>query len=205
MGATALTLGAAPTTVNWAKPWTLSGALTAGGAAIPDAAVKLMQSLNAGSTWVLVDTLTPAAGTSTYTGSMAAPLQKSTYKLVYEGDASHTVGESSPVTVTPRVKLGAPVAPKAVKKGKKFSAYGNLMPKHSAGSKTVKIKCYQKTSGKWKLRTTVTAKNQNYKTYSRYSAKFALKAKGSWKLVAYSAATAKYASKTSSARYVKVK
>ena len=35
--ATALTFGATPTTVAWGKPWTLSGELTSGGTAVPDA------------------------------------------------------------------------------------------------------------------------------------------------------------------------
>ena len=67
---TTLTLGATPTTVAWGKPWTLSGALSAvGGGAVPDAPVNLMQSVGGGA-WTLVSTLTPAAGTSTYTGSI---------------------------------------------------------------------------------------------------------------------------------------
>ena len=47
--------------------------------------------------------------------------------------------------------------------------------------------------------------NKNYKSDSRYSAKFSLAARGSWKLVAYAAATSKYAATTSSAFYLKVK
>jgi hypothetical protein len=124
-------------------------------------------------------------------------------------DAATNVGpRSADGTVTPakpRVKLGRPVAPKTVKKRKKFSAYGTLAPKHSAGKSYVKIKCYQKKSGKWRLRTTVKATTRNYKSYSRYSAKFSLKARGSWKLVASYRATTKYASTTSSVRYVRVK
>ena len=69
----------------------------------------------------------------------------------------------------------------------------------------MKIKCYLKKSGAWKLQQTATATNRNYKTYSRYSAKFALTARGSWKLVASTAASAKYASTTSGATYLKVK
>ena len=45
---------------------------------------------------------------------------------------------------------------------KKFSAYSTLAPKHSAGKSYVKIKCYQKKSGKWRLRTTVKATTRNY-------------------------------------------
>lgn len=205
MGVSTLTLGATPATVKWGQRWTLAGTLTSGGAAVPDATVKLAQSLNGGSTWTTLLTLSPKAGTSTYGGTIAAPLQKSLYKLVFEGDAAHAAGESTPVTVTPRVKLGTPVAPRVVKKNKRFTVYGNLIPKQSSGSKTVKIRCYQKKSGAWKLRKTVTATNRNYKSDSRYSAKFSLAAKGQWRLVAYSRATAKFAATTSTARVLRVR
>jgi hypothetical protein len=205
IGVTALTLGATPTTVAWGKPWTLSGALsTAAGAAVPDAPVKLMQSVGSGA-WTLVSTLTPAAGTSTYTGSIAAPTQKTTYKLVYEGTAAYAGVFSRSVTVTPKVKLGHPVAPSTVKKKKSFTVYGSLTPKANAGSKTVKIKCYAKKSGKWVLKKTVTAKNANKGSASQYKASTSLPSKGSWKLVATAAATSKYAATTSSPEYLKVK
>ena len=107
--------------------------------------------------------------------------------------------------MTPRVKLGRPVAPKAVKKGSKFTAYGSLVPRHASGTKVVRIKCYQKVSGHWRLRQTVKTVARSYKSYSRYSAKFSLTRRGSWKLVAAYSATAKYAAKTSSAKYVRVR
>jgi hypothetical protein len=205
IGVTALTFGATPTTVAWGKPWTLSGALsTAAGAAIPDAPVKLMQSIGSGA-WTLVSTLSPAAGTSTYSGSIAAPEQKTTYKLVYEGTAAYAGVISRSVTVTPKVKLGHPVAPSTVKKKKSFTVYGSLTPKAKAGSKTVKIKCYVKKSGKWVLKKTVTTKNSTKGSASQYKASTSLPSKGSWKLVATAAATSKYAATTSSPEYLKVK
>ncbi len=204
IGATALTFGATPTTVAWGKPWTLSGVLSAAGAAIPDAPVKLMQSVGSGA-WTLVNTLTPAAGTSTYGGSMAAPTQKTTYRLVYEGTAAYAGAISGSMTVTPKVKLGHPVAPSTVKKKKSFAVYGSLTPKASAGSKTVKVKCYLKKSGKWVLKKTVTTNNSTKGSASQYKASMSLGSKGSWKLVASAAATPQYAATTSSPEYLKVK
>jgi hypothetical protein len=205
LGVTSLTLSAAPVTVGWGKPWTLSGALTSGGAAVPNAAAKLMQSVDGGSTWTLVNTLTPATGTSTYSGSIAAPLQKSQYKLVFDGDASHASCESTPVTVAPKVKLGKPSAPKSVKKKKSFSVSGSLTPKAKAGSKTVQVKCYLKKSGKWVLEKKVMAKNSTKGSASVYKVKTSLPKKGSWKLVAHAKATSNYAATTSGAFYLKAK
>jgi hypothetical protein len=72
------------------------------------------------------------------------------------------------------------------------------------GSKTVQIKCYLKKSGNWVLKKTVQATNANKGSATKYSAKFSL-GKGSWKLVAFSPATTKYAKTTSGKDMVKAK
>jgi hypothetical protein len=203
---TSLTLTATPAIVNWGKPWALSGELlTAADDPIPDVSVDLEKSTDGGLTWTLVTALTPAAGTSTYLNDVVAPQQKSQYRLVYAGDASHAAAKSLPVTVTPRVKLGRPVAPSTAKKQRAFSVYGSLAPKQAAGSKTVKVKCYLRRNGSWMLKKTVTATNADYGAASRYRVRFSLPSSGSWRLVATSAKTAKYAATTSGTEYMKVK
>ncbi len=133
------------------------------------------------------------------------PTRKTTYRLVFEGDAKHEDATSDTVTVAPKVKLGKPVAPSSVKREASSRPTATSLRGRVAGSHTVKIKCYLKKSGAWKLKKTVTATNKNYKSYSRYSAKFSLPSKGSWKLVAYAAATSKYAATTSGSEFLKVK
>ena len=204
-----LTLGATPTVVNWAQPWALSGELMDSDsttmAPIPDAPVDLQASIDGGISYSTLEGVTPAAGTSTYSGSYAAPYEKTMYRLFYAGDATHDPAWSDPVTVTPRVKLGTPVAPSSVKKGAKFTAYGSLTPQQPKNSKTVKIKCYLKQSGKWVLKKTLSATNANRGSASRYSARFSLSTKGTWKLTASSAATSKYAATTSGSEFMQVK
>ena len=95
--------------------------------------------------------------------------------------------------------------PSSVKKGAKFTAYGALTPQQPENSKTVKIKCYLRSNGKWVLKKTVTATNAVKGSATRYSARFSLPTRGSWKLTAYSAATSKYAATTSGDEYMKVK
>ena len=129
-----------------------------------------------GSSWQLLQMLDPTAPFAYV--SAVQPTRKTMYQLVFEGDASHAAATSPTVTVTPKVKLGKPHAPSSVKKGRQFTAYGDLTPKATAGSHTVKIKCYQKKSGVWKLKTTVKTTNRNYQSASRYSAKFSLTATG---------------------------
>ena len=203
--ATALSFGATPTTVAWGKPWALSGELTAGGVAVPDATATLMKSIDDGSTWTFVSTLTPAAGTSAYSGSIAAPTRKTTYRLEYTGDATHAPATSDPIEVTPRVKLGKPVAPSAVRARRAFEVYGSLTPKAKAGTRTVKVRCYLKKSGRWVLKKTVMTKNYSRGSATRYQASMSLPTRGSWKLVAYAPATDKYAATTSGNEYLKVR
>ena len=199
-----LTLRASAATVKWRGSAMLTGELTDG--ADPFAVgqqVSLEWSYD-GATWTALPTMLDPDASFAYAVAVA-PMQKTMYRLVFAGDLAHAAVTSVPVTVTPRAKLGRPVAPKTVKMRKRFSAHGTLAPRHSAGKSYVKIKCYQKKSGKWRLRTTVKATTRNYKSYSRYSATFSLRARGSWKLVASYRATAKYAATNSSARYVRVK
>jgi hypothetical protein len=198
-----LSLQTSANIVKWAGTAMLSGALTDGAEAFTAGQQVRAEWSYDGSTWTLLQLLDPSA---TFTYSVAVqPTRKTMYRLVFEGDATHAAVTSAAVTVTPKVKLGKPVAPSSVKKGKAFTAYGDLVPKAAAGSHTVKIRCYLKHSGVWKLKKTVTTTNKNYQSYSRYSAKFALPTKGSWKLVAYAAATSKYAETTSGSEYLKVR
>lgn len=199
-----LSLRTSKNTVDWGGGATLSGDLTDGAEPFVAGQEIALELSYDGATWTALPGLLSPVSPFAYSATVL-PTRSTQYRFVFASDGVHQATSSDPVTVTPRVKLGRPVAPKAVKRGRKFTAYGSLVPKHASGSKTVRIKCYQKKSGKWKLRRTVRAANRNYRTYSRYSAKLALPARGSWKLVAYSAPSSKYASKTSSARYVRVK
>ena len=192
--------------VDWGKPWALSGQLTnVDGDPVPDAQVDLQASIDGGATWATLEGVTPAAGTSTYSASIEAPYQKMQYRLSFSGDATHSAAASTAVTVTPRVKLGTPAAPSSVKKGAKFTAYGSLVPQQPKNSRTVQIKCFLKSNGKWVLKKTATATNAAKGSATRYAAKFSLPAKGSWKLTASFAATSKYAATASGDKMLKVK
>ena len=197
-----LTLESTATTVNWGGQATLTGALTDGSEAFSATQQVRAESSTDGATWTLMQLLDP--GTSSVYSIAVTPTEKTQYRLVFEGDGVHAAATSLAVTVTPRVKLGKPAAPTTVKHGRRFTARGSLVPKHKAGSKTVKIKCYKKVSGKWRLKKTVTAVNANYKSYTRYSVRMALSSKGSWKLVATYAANDDYAKTTSKAEFLKV-
>lgn len=198
-----LTLVTSATVVKWGGQATLRGKLTDG--ADPFAAgqqITVEYSFN-GSSWMTLKKLDPSA---TFSYSVAvAPKRATMYRFAFKGDAAHAAVTSATVKVTPKVKLGKPVVPSSVKKGRAFAVYGGLTPKAAAGSKTVRIKCYLKQSGVWKLKKTVRATNRDYRSASRYSAKFSLRVRGAWRLVAVAPATSKFAKTTSAPAFVKVK
>ena len=199
--ATQLTLAASAKVVKWGGRATLSGELTSDEPFASTPVVRVERSFS-GSTWELLTTIDLTAPYAV--GTAVKPQRKTMYRLVFTGDATHLGATSNVVTVTPKVKLGKPVAPARVKQGRKFTVYGDLVPKAKVGSHTVRIKCYQKKAGVWRLKKTVTTTNRNHGKQSRYVRSFALPSKGTWKLVAYAPKTAKYAAATSGASILKV-
>ena len=130
-----------------------------------------------------------------------------TFQLVVRDGEANSSPDS--VTITVKVpakpKLGRPIAPKTVKRERRFAVYGSLAPRHQAGESAVTLKCYVKTHGRWVLNKNIRAKNTNYKDITRYKARLALPRKGSWKLVASYKATPNYSSARSNARLIRVK
>jgi hypothetical protein len=69
----------------------------------------------------------------------------------------------------------------------------------------VKVRCYQLVRRSWKLKKTVAATLATDGAAGRYAATVSLPSRGSWKLVAFVPATAKFAATTSGARKVTVR
>jgi hypothetical protein len=201
----ALSLRTSADIVPWGGVAVLSSTLSStenGGAARAGQPVTV-QALVAGGSWTTIASLT--TGTFGVVNAPVYPTQATQYRVFYGGDATHAAVTSVSVKITPMVKLGAVAAPSKVRKNKSFTVSGSLTPKMSAGSKTVKIKCYLKKNGKWTLKKTFTTKNSNNGSVSKYKASIKLPTKGSWQLVAYSPETSKYAETTANAKTIKVK
>ncbi len=98
----------------------------------------------------------------------------------------------------------APVVKSVLVRGRAYSVHGFLKPRHAAGSLAVKLRCYRRESGRWKLRKTVRAKVRDYSTYSRYSVKLALPSSGKWRLRA-SHECGEHRASLSACRYVTVR
>ena len=110
--------------------------------------------------------------------------------------------------VAPPVKskpsLGAPVTPKTMRRVKYYTVYGALYPRHTSGTKPVRIYKYRKVSGRWKPYGYVTAKAYDYKGYTRYKVNMRLTKAGSWRVRAYAPADSGHLA-TWSGKYTYVK
>ena len=126
-----LSLATSSGVVAWGGTATLSGALTDGAEPFTAGQQVRAEYSYDGTGWELLQLLSPS-GTFTYS-VIVQPTRKTMYRLVFEGDAKHADATSDTVTVAPKVKLGKPVAPSSVRKGSRFTAYGDLTPKASRG------------------------------------------------------------------------
>ncbi|HET6351613.1 MAG TPA: hypothetical protein VFG89_05740 [Coriobacteriia bacterium] len=199
-----LTLTPSAMTPAYDASVTLAGSLkanSADGNAIPGATVVLQKF--AGSAWAdVASAVSGADGAVLFT---VKPGVKTTYRLSYAGTPkAYDTITSAPVLIAPHPKVGTPVAPKSVKKSRYFSVYGSLKPKHSKGTKPVRIYKFKKVGTKWVSKGYVKAKAYNYKGYTRYKVRMRLTSKGSWRLQAYAIPDSKH-SDSWSAKYDSVK
>lgn len=105
------------------------------------------------------------------------------------------------------VRLGTPTSTSSTwTRYRARTVYGSLIPRHTAGAKSVKLLIYRKNSlGKYKYYTYRWATNANYSSYTRYSVKFALKA-GRYRIYAYAPSDKWHlATKTASYKSIYVK
>lgn len=101
--------------------------------------------------------------------------------LVWATGANLTV-----LRLAPKPNVGTPSAPRTVRKNKTTVVRGSLKPRHTAGSRPIRVYRWKKTaSGKWKSYGFVRAKVKDYSTYSRYSVSLKFPSRGKWRVRAY--------------------
>ena len=76
------------------------------------------------------------------------------------------------------------MTPATVKRGKKFTTYGYLKPRHTG---TTKVYFYRKVGSKLKLYRWLSAGNHDYHGYTKYTLSATLPTKGTWVVKAYHA------------------
>lgn len=198
----------APSTSSYQATVTVGGRLTdVVGSSLPSKLVKIQTSTN-GSSWT-----TRGTATTDFSGRYSYQLPGLSSKVYvrsyFIGDGTHAPAKSATVTHKPRVWLTRPTVPATAVHGVRFSAYGYLKPKHTAGTYPVKIRCYRKvkTASGWKYRyyKSVAARAADYGSYTKYKTKLSLPYKGTWRLRAYHASDTRNATTYSSYSYITVK
>lgn len=173
---------------------------------VDDYTVQFQRSID-GATWKTVENVPSTLESYSHQYvAWYAMTRAAWFRLSFAGDDTWAPSLSQKVLVKPRVILTTPAAPKSVRAGNTFTAYGYLRPRHASGAVYVKIRCYRKSaSGAWVLKRVVGARDVNYGSYTKYRARVSLPKTGRWKLIARYAGTAKFATTQSGARYLRVK
>lgn len=198
-------------TLSYGKSGTISGYLKHGSSAATGQRVYLQRlSGRTSGSWVDVGSKwTDSSGKVSFyisAGSSGYNYTKTYYRLRYAGSSLYvSASPSSSRYMDPKAYLGKPWSSKKTVKAKKtYTWYSYIKPRHSSGSKPVKLQFQYKKNGKWRTYKTVSAKAYNYSSYSRVKVKVKLYRKASWRVRAYHD-DAGHAKSYSSWRYFKVK
>lgn len=93
---------------------------------------------------------------------------------------------------------------RTIRRGRTYRATGSLKPRHTAGTKPVKIYAYRYVRGKYRYYRAFSATASNYSSYTKYTAKVRLPYRGKWRLRAVHSDT-QHLKSYSSYRYVTVR
>jgi len=199
------------TTVAYGVAGKLTGQLTDGGIPLGGRKVAIWRSGNGGYTWIkALDATTDGSGA--YSASIRTS-KNTRFRALYDGEFHNSPAPpmermsaiSDAKTMYVRAFLGKPSGPKSITHDVTFTTRGYLKPRHTAGTKPVRIQVFKKSSGKYRLKKTYSATVSNYSSYSRYAAKIKLTSRGYWRVRAYYPATATNAGRYSSYRYIYAK
>ena len=176
---------AAPATVAYNGKPKFTGTVSAGGGGLAEHKV-LIENL-VGSSWVQVaETTTSAEGTYTVEGPALTAARK--FRAVAVGDETYaTVTSPQNPIVKPYAAVGTPVAPSYVYRGRAFTVWGVLKPRHS--SSTVRIYRERYDNGRDRpYGSYINARGYNsssYPTYTKYSVKISLPYACRWRVRAW--------------------
>ncbi len=195
---TALSCSPSKTTIPYGGTLSLSGKLSE--SQIPLGGQYLFVQGYAGG-YKTLGMVQTAAGYSWPVAGAGAPYDLGTYKLTAKRMANtrfravyggmffkHSPSSSAYRDVYVNAYLSTPSAPSTAYRGRTFTAWGYLKPRHTAGTYPVQLRFERYEAGKWVLRKTVKAKASNYLGYSKYKASVVLPYSGSWRVRAYHAA-----------------
>lgn len=203
-------------TITYGKPTKVSGTvLGTDGAGLEGQRVELYARsyLTNESEYQRVAFASTTAGGAYY--FWVAPTSKTFYKVVaLPAIAGYSYGQSAERTVKVRSLLTRPYAPTSVARGRTFTTYGYMKPKHNSGNHTVYVYKYRwekRGNGTYgyvyKSRTRTTNYNNSrvYPTKTKYLVKTTLPSRGTWRLVAKALDDGKHATTVSAPTKIRVR
>lgn len=167
----------------------LSGVLVSGTQKLSGRNVTLQRLSNRTSgTWVNVGTPKPTNSTGYVrfdipAGKSGYNYTKTVYRLMFNGAAGYSASPSASRTILPKASLGKPWSSSTtIRSTRSHTWYSSIKPRHTAGSKSVKLQFQRLRSGNYRTYKTVSATAYNYSSYSRVKLKIKLPYKGSWRV-----------------------
>ena len=208
---TALTMSAT-STITRGGTTTIKGSLKdLRGLIVSGRKVTLQRSYDKSKWTTVTSTTTSSKGTYSFSQK---PSRNTYYRVKFAGDTKYHARTSS--VKRTKVKIfykSAPVMRTYTHKlGKSYTVSGQIKPKHTSGSKQIRVYAYRyeaNSSGNkvWTYKKSFSTKisNPSGSSYSKFTGSVKLPEKGRWRLRAYHAADSKNAKSYSSYRYVTVK
>ena len=178
-----VTMTALPQTVGYNMPVSIAGSLTnASGTPLPNRPVDLYTSFD-DDYYFYHSTLSSATGSYATT----VRIDRRTYFwLWFEGDSAYDRGSSVRLKVMARGKLTPPAFSRTVRRGVKITAWGTLLPRHSAAANKVahtKAELYRYSNGKYRRVLTTFAKScTNTTTATKYKVVVYFNKSGKWRV-----------------------
>ncbi len=165
---------------------TFSGYLKADGVGVPNQTIVLQKSSNGVSFYDAA--ITSTTSSNGYFSLRDKPKIKTYYRAKYAGATGYTAAAPTyAVSFIPKVYLSKkPWASRTIiYHGKTYRYKSALIPRHTSGSKAVKLQFQRYYKGKYRAYKTVTAYAYNYSSYSRVKGSYKIPYKGKWRVRAF--------------------
>jgi hypothetical protein len=190
------------TTVTYGRPTTIAATLLrADGTPVGGVNVALWATPSLGGEWQFVGNATTSMepGSEGTSVAQVTPLQRMFYSFRYTPaqGSDDAAALSTIIVVKVRPLLGTPARPVSVKAGKMFTVSGSLTPHIPKGSATVQVRAYRLRGGHWRPAKRLTATITDRGDASKYSVRFKLTTRGTYRFRAEFPATGGWAATAS--------
>lgn len=172
---TTLTAHGSRATVGYGDTVIIEGSLQTTQGPVSHRSGVTLWSRRATSTWTLHGAAGYDVATATYKARMRCT-ENTVFQLRFSGDTSYTPAVSNSVLVRARAYLSRPwTAPTYVRRGRTFTVYGYLAPRHYGYTR---LYISRRVGGTWRPHRRIYARNYSQGSVTRYRAVWRLRAHG---------------------------